>query len=775
VARWATAFLILFLAGSFTEAAGVFQNQVLVSDLEIPVAIQFLPDQSVLIAELGGKILKASTQTWALQATPFLQLDNIGAVSGQAGLLSVVLDPAFATNRYFYVFYTRATPNRDRASRFTATADLKGTVPGSEFVIYEDTQTANLEHHGGAMVFGADGKLYITTGEHFQGSPAQDLTSSRGKLLRYNPDGTVPPDNPFYDGAGPNYDAIWCLGLRNPFRASFDAASGRIYIGDVGGNDYSTAREEVNVAARGANFGWPTCEGASCIPAPPTGHVPPFYDYGHAGRDASITGGIVYRGSQFPPEYVGNYFFGDYAQHWIKRLTINGSGALTGLQNFEPANGAPDGPTGSVVDLKEGPDGALYYVDLGDTDVSGKIRRIRYSDGNTPPTVVANATPTEGLAPLLVTFSSAGTADAEADPLSYSWVFGDGATSTSPNPTHNYPNKGPYTAQLTVSDGTNSVQSAPIAISVGIKPVAAITTPVAGPLFRGGDVIAYSGTGTDTEDGVLPASAFKWNIDFLHEGHIHPGLPVTGTKSGTFTIPTSGHDFHGNTRYRFTLTVTDSDGLTAVQSVTVFPDKTNITLDSSPRGMPLRLDSLPHVTPLVYDTLIGFQHQIDAPDLATPDYPFLSWSDGGARTHTITVPVGGATYFATYDTRTALNTVPPCRLFDSRAAIGPEAGAPRLAAGESRLVATTGKCQVPANAKSISVNVTITGPTAPGFVTLYPADQAAPATSNINFRPADTRANNAVVPLALDGTGIRVINGSTGTVDVIVDVNAWLE
>jgi hypothetical protein len=73
------------------------------------------------------------------------------------------------------------------------------------------------------------------------------------------------------------------------------------------------------------------------------------------------------------------------------------------------------------------------------------------------------------------------------------------------------------------------------------------------------------------------------------------------------------------------------------------------------------------VTPLVYDTLIGFQHQIDAPDLATPDYPFLSWSDGGARTHTITVPVGGATYFATYDTRTALNTVPPCRLFDSRA------------------------------------------------------------------------------------------------------------
>ena len=93
------------------------------------------------------------------------------------------------------------------------------------------------EHHGGAMNFGNDGKLYFTTGEHFQRAPSQDLTSPRGKILRINKDGTVPTDNPFYDGAGPNWDAIWAYGLRNPFRAYFDAPTGRLYIGDVGGND----------------------------------------------------------------------------------------------------------------------------------------------------------------------------------------------------------------------------------------------------------------------------------------------------------------------------------------------------------------------------------------------------------------------------------------------------------------------------------------------------------------------------------------------------------
>ena len=217
----------------------------------------------------------------------------------------------------------------------------------------------------------------ITTGEHFNAGEAQDLTKPRGKILRFNMDGTVPTDNPFYDGAGPNYDAIWALGLRNPFRAYYDAPTGRLIIGDVGGNDYSTAIEEIDIGARGANYGWPNVEAPNGNPA----YTAPAYYYPHNGRDAAITGGFVYHGTQFPSSYQGSYFFADYTQNWIKRLTFDANGNVTGVFNFEPADGSVDGPYGDIVYLTEGPDGALYYVDLGYSDISGtfgvsKIRRI---------------------------------------------------------------------------------------------------------------------------------------------------------------------------------------------------------------------------------------------------------------------------------------------------------------------------------------------------------------------------------------------------------------
>ena len=125
-------------------------------------------------------------------------------------------------------------------------------------------------------------------------------------------------------------------------------------------------------------------------------------------------------------------------------------------------------------------------------------------------------------------------------------------------------------------------------------------------------MISYSGDGTDPDDGSLPASAFTWNIDFLHDGHVHPGTPITGARSGSFTIPTSGHDFSGNTRYRITLTVRDSDGLTSTRSVTVYPQKVNLSFDTVPSGRTLYLDGIAKTTPFVYDTLVGFNHTIEA-------------------------------------------------------------------------------------------------------------------------------------------------------------------
>ena len=122
------------------------------------------------------------------------------------------------------------------------------------------------------------------------------------------------------------------------------------------------------------------------------------------------------------------------------------------------------------------------------------------------------------------------------------------------------------------------------------------------------------------------------------------------------------------------------------------------------------------------------------------------------------------------------HTLAPCRLVDTRSTAGPEAFAPALPAGGTRTVAIDSKCGLPATAKALSANMTVTGPTAPGFLTLYPADApAAPLASNINFRAGETRANNAVLPLAANDPGLKVLNGSAGTVDFILDVNGWFE
>ena len=638
--------------------ASSFQNEILATGLNLPTSMLFLPDGRMLVSELPGAIKVLSPPYTSVSPTPFLQLTNVGndGYAGlQQGIFSIALDPNFATNHYYYVFYTTRTPNRDRLSRFTADTTLTTTNLNTEVVLYQDPQTADTEHHGGAIVFGNDGKLYFTTGDHFQGSPSQILTSPRGKIHRINLDGTVPTDNPFYDGNGPNVDSIWALGLRNPFRAYYDAPTGRLYVGDVGGNDAATAKEEVNLGAAGANYGWPNSEGPCASPC-----KSPLYSYPHNGRDASVTGGFVYHGTQFPSSYQGSYFFADYAQNWIKRLTFDASGNVNGVFNFEPLDGSSDGPYGDVVYLTEGPDGAVYYIDLGYSDTSGtfgvsKIRRIRYLSGNRAPIAVAAANPTAGPTPLAVSFSSAGSSDPEGQTLTYAWTFGDGGTSTAANPSHTYSQPGQYSARLSVSDGVNTTLSTPVSISVGSPPTATILSPQDGSFFVAGDVISYSGDGTDPDVGTLPASAFTWTIDFLHEGHVHPGAAQTGVKSGTFTIPTSGHDFSGNTRYRITLTVRDSTGLTDTRSVLIYPRKVNLSFSTAPAGLTVYVDGVAKTTPFVYDTLSGFSHTVEARNQASggTSYTFGSWSDGGGQTHTIVVPAVDQSYVATFQASAA--------------------------------------------------------------------------------------------------------------------------
>ena len=641
-----SAVLLLCRAVVFAEPPTGFQNEIVVVGLDFPTCIEFLPDGRLLVGEKENYIFVVQPSAGVPNAARFLDLGASGLSGGQ-GLMDIELDPDFDVNGFYYVFYTKGSLSRNRVSRFTASGN--STVAGSERVLWQDLQSATDEHQGGTVVFGPDGKLYITVGEAFVPDDAQKLTSYRGKILRINRDGTVPTDNPFHDGTGPQLDAIWAYGLRNPFRGSFDSLTGRLIFSEVGGNDPADAIEEINLGVRGANYGWPLCEG----PCGTAGFIGPIFSYPHAGRDAAVVGGFVYRGNQFPNAYQGSYFFADYAQNWIRRLTFDTNGAVTGVVNFEPADGSLDGDYGDPTCLKQGPDGALYYTDLShDPDnYWAMVRRIRYTGANLPPIALASATNTAGVPPLTVNFRSTGSLDPEGQPISFLWNFGDGQTSTAASPAHIYSQAGMFSVRLSVSDGTNTTLSNPLTIVVGNAPKVTIQTPTNGTIFRAGNIIPFQGSATDSEDGLLAPASLNWNVIFHHGAHIHPvSGPWTATNRSQLVIPDNGHPFGHETSYELLLIATDSSGLQGSASVRVLPDLVEIMVDSAPSGLTVELDGISRSTPFTDGSVIGFHHNLNAPDqsLGGSNFFFQAWSDGGAQAHTFTVPTNNLTLWAGY-------------------------------------------------------------------------------------------------------------------------------
>ncbi|HYB53337.1 MAG TPA: PQQ-dependent sugar dehydrogenase, partial [Thermoanaerobaculia bacterium] len=241
--------------GQVTVPAGFSASQI-GGTLASPTAMVVAPDPNdhrVFVCEQGGtlRVIKSG----ALLPTPFVKLTVDS--TGERGLDGVTLDPNFEFNGYVYVYYTTPTPAvHNRVSRFTASGDV--AVPGSELVLIDlNNLSTNLFHNGGGLHFGADGKLYVSVGENHNSANAQVLTNLLGKMLRLNPDGTIPTDNPFYNTATGQNRAIWAYGLRNPFTFSVQRGTGKIFIDDVGEGTW----EEVDPGVAGADYGWPTCEG----------------------------------------------------------------------------------------------------------------------------------------------------------------------------------------------------------------------------------------------------------------------------------------------------------------------------------------------------------------------------------------------------------------------------------------------------------------------------------------------------------------------------------
>jgi glucose/arabinose dehydrogenase len=347
-----------------------------------PTAVAYEPATGALfVTEKGDGTSSGAARVRRRDATgnvtTALTISCVDSV-GERGLLGITVDPDYTAagglNRYVYLYYTRHV---DGAGNPCAIAGLQaggyntvvrykesGGVLMSEQVLLRGPLLGANNHDGGTLRFAADKTLYISMGDNATESAplpaARNLNDLRGKILRINRDGSIPPSNPFFGQAGKRGE-IWAWGLRNPFRMSFDSQSGRLYIADVGENTY----EEVDVGVSGGDFGWPCFEAdapfLSCNP-PPAADIKPIYFYGHGSQTppvsgATIIGGPVYRATAFPSAYRDRYYFGDWSDGWVRSATVGPSGGLSNVQMFIPD------ATG-VVDIVVSPSGCLTWVGI---------------------------------------------------------------------------------------------------------------------------------------------------------------------------------------------------------------------------------------------------------------------------------------------------------------------------------------------------------------------------------------------------------------------------
>ncbi len=336
-----------------------FVQTVVARGLSKPSGLVAVPDGRVFVIQQTGQV--RVIQNGHLLPTPLLSVTTDSSV--ERGLVGITIDPNFATNHYVYVYYTvPGTPAHDRVSRFTVSGNT--AAPSSEVVLLDLPPLGDRHHNGGSLQFGADGKLYVAVGENNVPANSQLLSTPLGKILRINPDGTIPTDNPFYDQTTGINRAIWAIGLRNPFSTAVQPGTGLYYINDVGADTW----EKIDKGVAGANYGWPITENATGDPR----FKNPLYVYNHGPNDrngAAITAGAFYDPArdQYPKAYVGRYFFGDI-KGWVKVFDP----ATGRVMNF--ANRLPTVLDGLAVD----PSGALYVLSRGNGNNTGTLLKIRF-------------------------------------------------------------------------------------------------------------------------------------------------------------------------------------------------------------------------------------------------------------------------------------------------------------------------------------------------------------------------------------------------------------
>lgn len=352
----ATSALAASAAGTWPRADGLRASPV-VRGLRAPLFVTSPPgDPRLFVVEQPGRI--RVVRDGKLLERPFLDLTDRVGYGGERGLLGLAFHPLYARNGFFFVNYTDKNGDtqivRFKAGAISDVADRSSASP----VLSVEQPYAN--HNGGMIAFAPDGKLWVGMGDGGSGGDpqgnGQNPATLLGKMLRLDVDQApyvIPPDNPFANRSGARGE-IWAMGVRNPWRFSFDRGAPLVYVADVGQN----AWEEVNVApvsSAGLDYGWNRREGLHAFRASPPrpNTLDPVEEYAHS-EGCSVTGGYVYRGRAMP-QYAGTYFFADYCRGWVR--------------SFRWANGRVSerrewnlGPLGSITSFGEDAAGELYVT-----------------------------------------------------------------------------------------------------------------------------------------------------------------------------------------------------------------------------------------------------------------------------------------------------------------------------------------------------------------------------------------------------------------------------
>jgi len=348
------------VAAEVKTQSGPVRIDVIAGALEYPWGLAFLPDGRMLVTERPGRLRVVGRD--GIVSPPVANLPQVYD-SGQGGLLDVALSPGFATDRLVYVSF--AEPGAGGASTAVARGRLNAAataLEGVETIFSQHPKVSGGRHFGSRLVFARDGRLFVTTGDRGKGAPAQDISNHIGTILRIEPDGKVPSDNPFVGRTGARPE-IWSFGHRNGQGAALHPATGALWQHEHG----PRGGDEINIPERGGNYGWPLVSWGTeysgwPIPNPPT--RPEFKASIHQWTPVIAASGMAFYVGDLFPAWRGNLLVGGLVAEAVVRLTLDGARVIE-------AERIPIGAR--VRDVRVGPDGAVYVL----TDASdGKLLRL---------------------------------------------------------------------------------------------------------------------------------------------------------------------------------------------------------------------------------------------------------------------------------------------------------------------------------------------------------------------------------------------------------------